>query len=142
MPGMLTTIDLSLLREFLRQADAPADSFASACGKPRAEAALQEAIRPHLRELLDLATAGLAQSMRLRFLAGAVYDLLAVLDLQARTWLVQHHPEIDDGLSTVEDILREFNFKDSDEEWYGEWAKLQKAQDRTPPVQTDRRAPR
>ena len=88
-------------------------------------ARFEEMIRPHLGDLLALATAGLAQSMRLRFLAGAIYDLLSVLDLQARTWLVQHHPEIDDGLSTVEDILREFGFTDSDEEWYGEWAKLQ-----------------
>ena len=53
---MLTLADISQFRELLKSADY-AGPRASACGKPRAEAALVKAIRPHLAEMLAAAEA-------------------------------------------------------------------------------------
>ena len=63
---------------------------------------------------------------RLEVLAGAVLDVLSVLDLQARVWLTDKHPEIRDALSTVEDVLREFHLEHADDgAWYRAWVDMQ-----------------
>jgi hypothetical protein len=53
---MLTLADISQFRDLLKTADYSGPR-ASACGKPRAEAALVKAIRPHLAEMLSAAEA-------------------------------------------------------------------------------------
>ena len=64
--------------------------------------------------------------VKLEILAGAILDVLSALDLQARAWLVQKHPEIDDALSTVEEVLKEFGLEHADDgAWYRAWAELQ-----------------
>ena len=63
---------------------------------------------------------------RLEVLAGAILDVLSTLDLQARAWLVDKHPDIADAFDTVEDVLQEFGLEHAgDTAWYRAWVDIQ-----------------
>jgi hypothetical protein len=65
--------------------------------------------------------------VKLEILAGAILDFLSVLDLQARAWIVQRHPEIEVAIMTVENALKEFHCENAaDSAWYRAWGEMRK----------------